>query len=245
MMDAEIAALLMRAAFGGAAGAVVGSFAATAALRLAADRSPLSGRSACDGCARTLSWGETVPFVGYAVARGRCSGCGHRIAPFHLAGEALGAVALAVPWVVLGGVDGLITGLLCLLLLIAALIDLKTLRLPDILTTGIAACALVLAFLSGHVVSGLIAAAVAAAVLYGVKYVLERRHGAAMLGLGDVKLVAALALWLNVRTPVMVAVAAVIGLVVIRNRKGLMPFGPMIAAAAFVIGILIPESWLV
>ncbi len=238
--------VLLRAFVGLCIGTVVGSFAATAALRLATGRDPMRGRSQCDGCARQLGWTETVPFVGYAVARGRCR-CGSRIDRFHMAGEALGALALAIPLTLLDNGQAAVTGLLCLLLLVSALIDLKTLRLPDLLTLGIGACALILAVLDGHVVSGLAASAAAVAVLYGLKFWLERRHAKPMLGLGDIKLVAALALWLGVRTPAMVAVAAVIGLTLalVQKRKDAMPFGPMIAISAFAIGVLVPEGWLI
>ncbi len=237
---------IFRAFAGLCVGAVVGSFAATAALRLATARDPIKGRSQCDGCARQLSWAETVPFVGYAIVRGQCR-CGSRIDSFHMVGEALGGVALAVPLVMLPGEAAVVTGLLCLLLLVSALIDLKTFRLPDLLTLAIAACALILALLGGHLLAGIIAAVTAAAVLYCLKLWLERRHAKPMLGLGDIKLVAALALWLAWRTPAMIAVAAILGLavVLVQKRKGAIPFGPMIAVAAFIIGVLVPEGWLV
>ena len=238
--------MVFRAVAGMCVGAVVGSFAATAALRMARGRDPIKGRSQCDGCARQLGWAETVPFVGYAVARGQCR-CGSRIDRFHMAGETLGGLALVIPLVLLPGVSAIVTGLLCLLLLVSALIDLKTLRLPDLLTVAIAVCALILAALSGHVVSGVIAAVAAAAVLYGLKLWLERRHARPMLGLGDIKLVAALALWLGLRTPAMIALAAILGLalVLIQKRKDAIPFGPMIAAGAFIVGVLVPEGWLI
>ena len=238
--------IVVRAIAGTAIGAVVGSFAATAALRLADGRDPIWGRSQCDGCARPLGWAETVPFVGYVLTRGQCR-CGSRIDGFHMAGEALGGMALVVPLIWMTGASAVVTGLLCLSLLVSALIDLKTLRLPDILTLAIAMCALVLAVMSGHIISGVIAAVVAAGVLYGLKVWLERRHAKPMLGLGDVKLVAALALWLGLRTPAMMALAAVLGLalVLIQKRRGAVPFGPMIAASAFVVGVLVPEGWLI
>lgn len=247
MIDVAATELIaFRALAGACTGAVVGSFAATAALRLASGRDPIKGRSQCDGCARQLGWAETVPFLGYALARGQCR-CGSRIDSFHMAGEALGGLALAIPLAVLPGVQALVTGVLCLLLVVSALIDLKTLRLPDLLTLAIAICALILAVPSGHLVSGAIAAVVAAGILYSLKLWLERRHAKPMLGLGDIKLVAALALWLGLRTPAMIAVAAILGLavVLVQKRKGAIPFGPMIAVAAFIIGVLVPEGWLV
>ncbi len=243
MMDVDASVTALCAVFGLLAGAVVGSFAATAAMRLADGRNPFFGRSQCDGCARTLGWAETLPFAGYIAARGHCRACGGRIAGFHLAGEGAGALALAMPLILLPGWIGAVTGVLCLLLLSAALIDAKTLRLPDLLTAAVAGCSLYLAWASDQLVVGLVAAAVSGGVLYAVKLWLEYGKGVPMLGLGDVKLVAVLALWLNLRTPIMLAVAATLGLVLIRRHKGLLPFGPMIAVASFVVGVFVPQSW--
>ncbi|HTN39639.1 MAG TPA: A24 family peptidase [Asticcacaulis sp.] len=228
-------------------GAVVGSFAATAGLRLVGGLNPLAGRSQCDGCARPLGWSETLPFAGFAMAGGQCRACGSRIDLFHLAGEAIGAVVLAACLLMLQGLPAILTSGLCLLMLVSALIDLKTLRLPDLLTAGIAFCGLGLAFLSGHLISGLFVAVLSGAALYAVKWRLERRHDKPMLGFGDIKLIAALALWLGLRTPATLALAAILGLIIVlvTKRKEALPFGPMIAAASFIVGVLIPEGWLV
>ena len=55
----------------GALGAIIGSFLATVAVRWPRGRSVLRGRSACDGCGRTLRAYELVPLLGWAIARGR------------------------------------------------------------------------------------------------------------------------------------------------------------------------------
>jgi leader peptidase (prepilin peptidase)/N-methyltransferase len=236
----------LKLAAGLCVGAVVGSFAATAGLRLAGGSNPFIGRSQCDGCARQLNWSETLPFAGYILVGGQCRACGSRIDTFHLAGEALGAVILGLCLLLLHGLPAILTGGVCLLMLVSALIDLKTMRLPDALTACIAFCGLGLAFLSGHLVLGLIVSAVSGTVLYSVKWTLERWHGKPMLGQGDIKLVAALALWLGLRTPAMLALAAIFGLVFVlmTKRKDVLPFGPMIALASFVVGVLVPEGWL-
>ncbi len=67
-----------------------------------------------------------------------------------------------------------------------------------------------------------------------------------MFGLGDVKLAGALSLWLGLRTPDMLVIAALLGLafILITRRKDVLPFGPMLAVASFVTGVCIPEGWL-
>ena len=86
----------------GLLGLVFGSFIATLAIRWPEGRSSLVGRSACDGCGRTLRAIELVPLARFVAQRGRCRSCGASIAPSHLVVELLGlaigvASGLAAP----------------------------------------------------------------------------------------------------------------------------------------------------
>ncbi len=222
---------------GGLTGAVAGSFCATAAVRFAMGQSPWGGRSRCDGCARTLGWAETVPFVGFVRTGGQCKTCHGRIDHLHLWGEGLGAIVAAAALAVAPDVSGAIVALIGLVLLLQALIDVRTYRLPDLGNLVVAGLCAGLAFLRGDLIVGLIAAVASAALLFALKAWLEHRRGRAMLGLGDIKLIAALAIGLGAWTPYMIAAAAIAGLVVIaaRRMKGQdrLPFGPFIAAAGF------------
>jgi len=225
------------AALAGIAGAVAGSFCATAALRFAAGESPWNGRSRCDGCARTLGWVETVPFVGFVRSGGQCMVCHRRIDPLHLWGEGLGAVIAATTIAVSPDASGIVLALVGLVLLAQGLIDIRTFRLPDLGNAIVAGLCLILALLRHDLIVGVIAAGAAGALLYGLKVWLERRRGRTMLGAGDIKLIAALAVGLGVWTPYMIAGAAIVGLVVIviRRMKGhdRLPFGPFIAVSGF------------
>ncbi|MGH1558149.1 prepilin peptidase [Caulobacter segnis] len=49
-----------------AVGAVVASYATTAAMREASELAPSGPRSRCDGCGRQLTWRESVPLVSFA-----------------------------------------------------------------------------------------------------------------------------------------------------------------------------------
>jgi leader peptidase (prepilin peptidase)/N-methyltransferase len=235
----EVLAVILLAA----AGAVSGSFVSTAALRTAAGEEVLGGRSHCDGCARTLSWVETVPLVSYAAGAGRCRVCRSRIHLAHPLSEAAGAmiavlVGAATPWSV-----ALWMTVMGAVLAAAALIDLRTQRLPNALTAVVAICAAGLAAQRGEaqVLSGLVAAAVAVIILILVRAAFSKLRGDPSLGVGDVKLIAALALWLGALTPFMVALAALAGLLVqaaFRKRSERIAFGPMLAASGWGIGLL-------
>jgi leader peptidase (prepilin peptidase)/N-methyltransferase len=227
------------AALAGIAGAVAGSFCATAALRFAAGESPWSGRSRCDGCARALGWVETVPFVGFVRSGGACTVCHRPIDRLHLWGEGLGAAAAATAVTLAPDLSGIVLALIGLVLLAQGLIDIRTLRLPDAGNAIVAGLCGGLALLRGQLVLGLIAAVAAGVLLFALKAWLERRRGQTMLGVGDIKLIAALALGLGAWTPYMIAVAAVTGLaaIIVRRMKGhdRLPFGPFIAVAGFIL----------
>ncbi len=223
----------------GLAGAVVGSFAATVALRLPSGESPWHGRSRCDGCARTLSWAETVPVAGYIRAGGRCTACGHEIDHLHLCGEILGAGIASAALLLDPNLNGAVMALLGICMLAAALIDIKTRTLPNGLNLLVALMATILAWTGGRLVAGLIAATVSGFLLLAVKWLLDRRHGRTMLGLGDVKLICAASLLLGEWTAPMMALAAALGLaVMVTTRKKLIPFGPMIAASSFMFALV-------
>jgi leader peptidase (prepilin peptidase)/N-methyltransferase len=190
-----------------------------------------------------LGFGETLPLLSFVVLRGRCRACGERISVFHPVGELTGALAGAV--IVAAALDIRVIPLVSLAasLLAAAIIDARTRILPDVLTMIAAGASLWLAASHGldHVIFGLIAASIS-----GVIFLLLRKGFAALrddagLGLGDVKLFCALALWLGFATPWMVFGAAALGLVALGLRgrgDGKIAFGPMIAVSGFVIGLL-------
>lgn len=234
--------MILPAVMAAVAGAAVGSGVGTAALRATRGVDFVWGRSRCDGCGRTLGALQTLPMVSFAVARGACPACGARIDPVHPVAEAAGALAGAA--LVLGAAAwpaAMAMGVMGAVLLASAVIDWRTRRLPDLLTVMVAVAGAYLAALRGPeaLMAGSVAAAVAGAVLLAVRHVLSRARGRQALGLGDVKLVCALALWLGVQTPLMVAAASILALGAWAIRPpadGRIPFGPMIAAAGWTIG---------
>jgi leader peptidase (prepilin peptidase)/N-methyltransferase len=227
---------------GGLVGAVIGSYATTAALRASAVDAPDASRSQCDGCRKRLGWFETAPVVSYVALRGRCRVCGDRISPFHPVGETVGLMTGAVLAWLTPDLRLIPLAIIAAALLAAAVLDARSRQLPDLAALAVALCGGALAFAGGRLVPGVIAAVVSGLVLLAARALSRTRDGAPGLGMGDVFLICALALWLGAATPWMVTGAAGLGLlaVLVRGRRdGKIAFGPMIALAGMTVGLLV------
>jgi len=224
-----------------AAGAVGGSYAVTAAVRLARGEPSSFGRSHCDACRIPLGFARTIPIASFAWSGGACAVCGARIDRIHLAGELAGVVIIGsvLASVSLSTTTAALIALGFLLLAIAT-VDFKCGRLPNTLTLVIAiVCASLASASEARLAAGLIAAVVCVVTMMGVRHFLRSPEGDPGLGLGDVKLLAALALWLGALTPWAIALASGGGLAVSAlQRERRIRFGPMICAAAWAIGIV-------
>lgn len=225
----------------------VGSFAATAGLRLCTGGDALFGRSACDQCGFRLGIRDLMPVASFALSRGRCRHCGGRIDPLHLMAE-LGAPV--VPLTAMLVATGLELWFLCGLgwLLIAQTVaDLRYFTLPDSLNLGIAALGLAaLAVLApGSLPDALIGIAVGFLSLAAVALLYERLRGRTGLGLGDAKLLGALGAWtgwLGLPSTVLIAAVtaglAALGLRLLGKRVTAtteIPFGPFLALGAWIV----------
>jgi len=230
-------------AVGAVVGACLGSFVVTAALRSTRAEQALVGRSRCDSCGVTLGFARTLPVVSYLGQGGACTTCGSRIDPLHLVGEIAGGMIVAAALLAAPIERAGLLAALGLMLLASALVDTRTQRLPDLLTLAVAVIGVLLAALRSPV--DLLIGAVAAVLTFLVLEALRRGFlaltGKPGLGFGDVKLAAALALWLGLATPWAIAIASVMGLVAMtikRPADGRLSFGPAIAMASFGVGLL-------
>ena len=244
MVDGLGGSALLFALLMAVAGAIAGSFLSTIVVRWPQDRSAMRGRSACDGCGRTLAAWELVPIVGAVIVRGRCRTCGHAIDRRHTAMEfgcaAIGLVSvLAAP-----GPTGVAGALFGWLLLTLAILDAAELWLPDplvgALALGGAASVLVAApSLSDRLLGG----AAGFTLLWLVALTYRSWRGREGLGGGDPKLFGAIGLWLGWRMlPAVLLLAGMIGLGLVlfhmlRGRPlaadAALPFGTFLAMAAY------------
>lgn len=231
-----------------AVGMVMGSYLTTASLRAARGESAWSGRSHCDACGVTLGFHRTTPVLSFLVSRGACRDCGAAIDPTHTLGELAGGAILGLAFVALPPIVAGLVSLLGLVLLASAVYDARTRRLPNVLTLAAAVLILILDLQHGgqRLVVGSLAAGFMCAGLTALRWAYARHRSEPGIGFGDVKLLAALALWLGVHASWMVVIAAVIGLsasAILRPADGKLAFGPAVAVAGWTIGFAMEAGW--
>lgn len=228
----------------GLLGAILGSFLATLAVRWADGRT-IGGRSACDGCGRTLRAVELVPVFGALALRGRCRTCGAAIDPLHLSVElACLAIGASAGWVApgAGGLAGAVVGWLLATL---AAIDWRAFWLPDRLVAPLALVGLAggLTGIEPPLADRLIGGAAGFLLLFAVATAYRRLRGREGMGGGDPKLFGAIGLTLGWQLlPAVLVVAGLIGLglVAFRAARGqamaadaALPLGTLLAIVAY------------
>ncbi len=125
-------------------GAAWGSFANVVIVRWPLEQSVLRPASHCMACGATVRFYDNIPVVSYLLLRGRCRACGARFSPRYAVVE-LAAALLSVgvmnnsllhdPTSFLLGLTSYFAGFAFLwALLTAAMIDLETFLLPDVIT---------------------------------------------------------------------------------------------------------------
>ena len=231
-------------ALGALAGLIAGSFLSTLVLRWPEGKG-LGGRSACDGCGRSLTAIELVPLLSYAVQRGRCRSCGTTIAAVHPVMEIMCALAGGAALSLGPSVEAWIAAAAAWLLVALAMLDLRHLWLPDKLTVALALIAggggMLFAIPPApvdRIIGGAAGLLSLALVAWGYR-VLRSRDG---LGGGDPKLFGAVGLWLGWPALPLVLLAAtsiaLLGVVLLSLRGARVdatlrvPLGSALAVAA-------------
>lgn len=224
-------------------GASIFSFLNVIIVRLPKEETVITGRSHCPRCGRILTPKELIPCFSYLFLRGRCSGCGQKIAPRYFVNELLGGAAFVGCGLVYGcGSLGLLSpgGWLAFaylgILLVVAWMDWDTRIIYDrfhicIFLLGIPALWL---FPEHTVAERLIGAAAVSLPMLLLSYLVEGAFGG-----GDIKLMASSGWLLGVRSILFAMFAGIvlgavycIGMMLRKklNRKDHFAFGPFLAA---------------
>ncbi len=204
-------------------------------------------RSHCPACGALVRWFDNVPVLSFLLLHGRCRQCRMPIsARYPLVELATAGLLVAVAARFSLTLAALAAGVLALLLVPLALIDLEHRLLPDVLTLPGLAAGLVLAAWGGLVPlrDALIGAALGAAIPWLVMTVYRAVRGVEGMGRGDVKLLAMIGAFLGWRGVLLTLVlgagaGAVLGLGLIATGRGRrdteLPFGSFLVAGALVV----------
>jgi leader peptidase (prepilin peptidase)/N-methyltransferase len=227
-------------------GLAVGSFATAVAHRVPRGISIVFARSECPACGAQIAAYDNIPVLGWLLLRGRARCCGARLSPrYPLTELAVGALYAATVLVYRHDAAEAAIGLVFVAMLaIVTLTDLEQRIIPNrVLIAGAVLCLTIAVPTDpGGVPERLIAATAAG----GLFFLVALAYPAGM-GLGDVKLAAAMGLFLGraVAPAILAALLAgsVIGLALITRhgtgaRKMAIPFGPFLALGG-VIGLLV------
>lgn len=226
-------------------GLIVGSFITVVAHRVPRGESIVGPRSRCPGCGAQIAAYDNLPVVSWMLLRGRARCCGIAISPrYPLTELTLGALYAATVLVLWGDGGEVALGLVFVTTLLAVtLTDLEHRLIPNKILLVAAVLGAVLAAVTdpGSLPERIAAAAAGGGLLFLVALAYPRG-----MGLGDVKLVATMGLFLgrNVAPAIVVALLAgsLVGLMMIGRdgaaaRKRAIPFGPFLALGG-VVGLL-------
>ena len=135
----------MLVAFCGLLGLIFGSFANVVIYRVPREESLSSPPSACPTCGNRIKAYDNIPVVSWVLLRGRCRNCGKPISPRYPLIEVVFGLAFAgVAWRI--GLDWSLAGFLLFawLLIVVAVIDAQTRKIPNRLTYPLTPALLVL-----------------------------------------------------------------------------------------------------
>lgn len=223
-------------------GAMIGSFLTVVAHRVPRAESVVGGRSHCPSCGAQIAAYDNVPVFSWLALRGRSRCCGQAISARYPLTETTLAVVFATIAIRFHDEPGqMALGLIFASMLMAiTLTDLERRIIPNkILLVGSIIGLVCLAISDPGAIPVHIAAAAGAG---GFFFLVALAYPGGM-GLGDVKLAAAMGLFLGVEVipAVLIALAAgaAVGLVLIGRhgaaaRKRAIPFGPFLAFGGIV-----------
>lgn len=257
----------------GLVGLLLGSFANVLIWRVPRGESIASPGSRCVSCGTAIAWYDNVPVVSWLALRGKCRACGDAISSRYPLIELASAALWVVAAVAFGFTPAaLAAAVFFYVLLVLTFIDWDTMRLPDpIVGTlfGIGSVGAVVSQLAhlplvpivplsgeGFLGQPLVAALVGAVVSAGAAALIAGAYaavrGAQGFGAGDVKLLAAMGVFLGLYGLMALFIGSVFGAIyglvlsaiVKRPLKQVkFPFGPFLAVGGMLAALYGPMLW--
>lgn len=222
-------------------GLAIGSFLNVCIYRIPANESIAYPPSHCPKCSHKLNALDMIPVLGYIINLGRCRYCKEKISLQYPIIELFTAVLFLLLYKPFGlSIYFFKYAVLASLLIVIAVIDLKTQEIPDrLIVFGLIAGLLFNLYnIRINMVQGLLGF-----ILGGGSFLIIAMVTKGAMGGGDIKLMAVLGLFFGWQLIILIALisfvlGAFISLILItakiKGRKDYIPFGPFIAAAAVI-----------
>jgi leader peptidase (prepilin peptidase) / N-methyltransferase len=235
-------------------GACIGSFLNVCVYRIPLNRSVVHPGSHCSACGAPIPWYNNLPILSWWVLRGRAACCGTKIDARYWIVEAGMALLFLAIWMDYGSKDivaAFIYAIFVSGLAAACLIDLDHYIIPDRFSlggcvAGFVACAIHPSLMGQttalHGFSWSLASAILGALtLLGVAWLGTLIFRKEAMGMGDVKLLAAMCAFLGSMSitwilPLSSLIGSVLGIALIFYQRGAwgtrIPYGPFLGLAA-------------
>jgi len=183
-------------------GLIFGSFANVCIYRLPIQKSIVKPRSKCTLCKKPIPWFHNIPVLSFIFLKGVSKCCNKKISFQYPAIELLTAIFFSYSAFTLQVYQASIISLIIFLLLITITIDLNKQIIFLVFTYIIFFLGLLIQFLKPELnpfnvslKNSLITALIAPSLFLILRYIFKKIKNVEALGLGDVYLIASLALW--------------------------------------------------
>ena len=249
-------------------GLVIGSFLNVCILRIPADKSIVLPESSCTKCGKPIAAYDNIPVLSWLILGGKCRNCKTKISAMYPAVELLTGLLFLACYFAFGlTVDALKWATFSALLVVLTITDLRERILPDVVNLFGVIAGLLFSFFTKPTdgtaqwianrwfdfpppqpvlsfADAVLGAVVGSGLLWVVAEGYFRLRGREGMGLGDVKMMAAVGVFLGLKRTLMTVLAgsllgSVIGIVLIalskRDRNYELPFGTFLGAGALLV----------
>jgi leader peptidase (prepilin peptidase)/N-methyltransferase len=232
-------------------GAMIGSFLNVCIFRIPKEESIVFPASHCQKCLKPIAWHDNVPVISFVVLKGKCRNCSQKISWQYPFIELITGLLFVLFYSTFGiSLQGVVYLIFSLALLVCTVIDWHHQIIPDAITLPGMVLGLVIsaAFPSLHgqdvfwkgLLSAFLGLLVGGGFLYASAVAAEFFLKKEAMGGGDIKLLGLIGTIIGWQGSVWtIFVSSVLGSILglwlrFTQKKEYFPFGPAIAAAAFI-----------
>lgn len=220
-------------------GLFIGSFLNVCIFRIPSGVSIVSPPSSCGSCGHRLNFIDMLPVVNFIWNKGRCRYCGSKYSVQYPFIELLNGVFYVLVYLKYGfNIESILYCILCSVLIVVSMIDLKHKIIPDSLNIiGLIIGIIFIILDKSLLFYKLIGLGIGLGLFLAIAVVTNAMGG------GDIKLMAVLGLIFGVKGVLFISLfsfvlGAIISIVLlilkIKSRKDEIPFGPFISLAALI-----------